>query len=222
MVFALETYCPASDGVIGCAHRGGDRGQPTTDPRSSLIFQRRTYDCQRVIGEQHGHHHCCFGTHQLRNEVGHVPQAKSPCASSRRRAYDMSLGESGQGHQSLSLDQEAIAVGFATAMKKGDWTFATYGATRTRSRAAAVPMTPGAGRTPGPHQWINGRKGGSMHLTSVEHGVMGSYAIIARAPAHRVAGTARETPCNRGEPIRWPWLLRRRIGPNIGGHSTRP
>jgi len=40
MVFALETYCPASDGV-SAARIEEEIVVTDTDPRSSLIFQRR-------------------------------------------------------------------------------------------------------------------------------------------------------------------------------------
>jgi pyruvate dehydrogenase E1 component alpha subunit len=82
-----------------------------------------------------------------------------------------------KGTSHLSLGQEAIAVGFATAMKKGDWTFATYRG-HAHTLARGVPMTPVLAELLGRTNGLMAGKGGSMHLTSVEHGVMGSYAII--------------------------------------------
>jgi len=51
------------------------------------------------------------------------------------RAYDMFLENLVKGTSHLSLGQEAIAAGFATAMKKDDWTSRPIAATRTPSRA---------------------------------------------------------------------------------------
>jgi len=41
------------------------------------------------------------------------------------RAYDLFLENLVKGTSHLSLGQEAIAAGFAAAMKSTDWTFAT-------------------------------------------------------------------------------------------------
>jgi len=93
------------------------------------------------------------------------------------RAYDLFLENLVKGTSHLSLGQEAIAAGFATAMKKDDWTFATYRG-HAHTLARGVPMTPVLAELLGRSNGLMAGKGGSMHLTSVEHGVMGSYAII--------------------------------------------
>jgi pyruvate dehydrogenase E1 component alpha subunit len=94
-----------------------------------------------------------------------------------QRAYDMFLENLVKGTSHLSLGQEAIATGFAMAMRPDDWTFATYrGHAHTLSRG--VPMTPVLAELLGRSNGLMAGKGGSMHLTSVEHGMMGSYAII--------------------------------------------
>ena len=80
-----------------------------------------------------------------------------------QRAYDLFLQNMVKGTSHLSLGQEAVAAGFAEAMQPGDLSFCTY-------RGHAHTMARDNGLMRG--------KGGSMHLTSVEHGVMGSYAII--------------------------------------------
>ena len=72
---------------------------------------------------------------------------------------------------------EAVAAGFGEAMRPGDCTFATYrGHAHTLARGSSMTavMAELLGRDTG---LLRG-KGGSMHLTDVEHGVMGSYAII--------------------------------------------
>ena len=93
------------------------------------------------------------------------------------RAYDLFLENLVKGTSHLSLGQEAIAAGFAAAMKKTDWTFATYRG-HAHTLARGVPMTPVMAELLGRANGLMAGKGGSMHLTSVEHGVMGSYAII--------------------------------------------
>ena len=93
------------------------------------------------------------------------------------RAYDLFLENLVKGTSHLSLGQEAIATGFAAAMKKSDWTFATYRG-HAHTLARGVPMTPVMAELLGRANGLMAGKGGSMHLTSVKHGVMGSYAII--------------------------------------------
>jgi pyruvate dehydrogenase E1 component alpha subunit len=94
-----------------------------------------------------------------------------------KRAYDLFMQNLVKGTSHLSLGMEAIATGFGLALRSDDYTFATYrGHAHTIARGAALGavMAELLGRENG----ILGGKGGSMHLTSVEHGMMGSYAII--------------------------------------------
>ncbi len=94
-----------------------------------------------------------------------------------KRAYDLFMLGLVKGTSHLSLGMEAIATGFAAAMRPDDYTFATYrGHAHTLARGA--PMGPVLAELLGRQNGILGGKGGSMHLTSVEHGMMGSYAII--------------------------------------------
>ncbi len=94
-----------------------------------------------------------------------------------KRAYDLFLRGLVKGTSHLSLGQEAIAAGFGAAMRPDDWTFATYRG-HAHTLARGVPMTPVMAELLGRANGLLGGKGGSMHLTSVDHGVMGSYAII--------------------------------------------
>jgi pyruvate dehydrogenase E1 component alpha subunit len=94
-----------------------------------------------------------------------------------QRAYDLFLENLVKGTSHLSLGQEAIAVGFAAAMRPDDWTFATYRG-HAHTLARGVPMAPVMAELLGRANGLMAGKGGSMHLTSVPHGVMGSYAII--------------------------------------------
>src|SRR3712207_3384990 len=94
-----------------------------------------------------------------------------------QRAFDLFLQNLVKGTSHLSLGQEAVAAGFATAMKPGDLSFCTYrGHAHTLARGVPVELV--LGELMGRDNGLMRGKGGSMHLTSVEHGVMGSYAII--------------------------------------------
>ena len=70
-----------------------------------------------------------------------------------------------------------MAAGFAVAMRPDDYTYCTYrGHSHTLARGA--PMLGVLGELMGRRCGLMGGKGGSMHLTSVAHGAMGSYAIV--------------------------------------------
>jgi TPP-dependent pyruvate/acetoin dehydrogenase alpha subunit len=94
-----------------------------------------------------------------------------------KRAYDLFLQNLIKGTSHLALGQEAVAAGFGLAMEKDDYTFCTYrGHHHTLARGASMRGV--LGELMGRECGLLGGKGGSMHLTSVEHGVMGSYAIV--------------------------------------------
>ncbi len=94
-----------------------------------------------------------------------------------QRAFDLFLQNLVKGTSHLSLGQEAVAAGFAVAMKKGDLSFCTYRG-HAHTLARGVPVEQVLGELMQRDNGLMRGKGGSMHLTSVEHGVMGSYAII--------------------------------------------
>jgi pyruvate dehydrogenase E1 component alpha subunit len=94
-----------------------------------------------------------------------------------KRAYDLFMRQLVKGTSHLSLGMEAIATGFGTALRPDDYSFATYRG-HAHTLARGVPMTPLLAELLGRANGLMGGKGGSMHLTSVEHGMMGSYAII--------------------------------------------
>jgi TPP-dependent pyruvate/acetoin dehydrogenase alpha subunit len=94
-----------------------------------------------------------------------------------QRAYDLFLENLVKGTSHLSLGQEAVAAGCAAAMQPSDLSFCTYrGHAHTLSRG--VPVAQVLGELMGRDNGLMRGKGGSMHLTSVKHGVMGSYAIV--------------------------------------------
>lgn len=94
-----------------------------------------------------------------------------------RRAYDLFLQGLVKGTSHLGLGQEAIAAGFGEAMSVDDYTFATYRG-HNHTIARGVSMTAVMGELMGRACGLMAGKGGSMHLTSVSHNMMGSYAII--------------------------------------------
>ncbi len=111
-----------------------------------------------------------------------------------------------KGTSHLGIGQEAVAAGFAAALEPDDLVFCTYrGHVHTLLRGApmAALMAELLGRATG----ICGGKGGSMHLTDVSHGAMGSYAIVgAHMPiaagaawAAKARGTGQVAVCFFGD-----------------------
>jgi acetoin:2,6-dichlorophenolindophenol oxidoreductase subunit alpha len=94
-----------------------------------------------------------------------------------KRAYDLFMQNMIKGTSHLSLGQEAIAAAFGVAMQPGDKSFCTYRG-HAHTLARGVGMEKMLGELMLRDIGLMRGKGGSMHLTSVEHGVMGSYAII--------------------------------------------
>jgi pyruvate dehydrogenase E1 component alpha subunit len=94
-----------------------------------------------------------------------------------KRANELFLEGVVRGTTHLAAGQEAVAAGFAAAMREDDYTFCTYRG-HHHTLARGVPMTPILLEMVGKKGALMGGKGGSMHLTSVEHGAMGSYAIV--------------------------------------------
>ena len=70
-----------------------------------------------------------------------------------------------------------FVAGFAGAMRPGDLSFCTYRG-HAHTLARGVPVEQVLGELMQRDNGLMRGKGGSMHLTSAEHGVMGSYAII--------------------------------------------
>ena len=104
---------------------------------------------------------------QLQLEVRHVEQ----------RAHDLFFQNLIKGTSHLAIGQEAIASACAAVMRPDDYTFCTYrGHAHTLVRGASMEGV--LGELMGRECGLLGGKGGSMHLTDVEKGAMGSYAII--------------------------------------------
>ena len=94
-----------------------------------------------------------------------------------KKAYDLFLQNLIKGTSHLALGQEAIGSAFGVALEKKDFTFCTYrGHAHTLSRGASMEGV--LGELMGRECGLMSGKGGSMHLTDVKNGVMGSYAIV--------------------------------------------
>jgi TPP-dependent pyruvate/acetoin dehydrogenase alpha subunit len=82
-----------------------------------------------------------------------------------------------RGSTHLAQGQEAVAVGACKALEEGDTMTCTY-----RGHAAVLamgaPLDATFGEIMGKDKGLCGGKGGSMHLTHVESGAYGSFAII--------------------------------------------
>jgi pyruvate dehydrogenase E1 component alpha subunit len=99
------------------------------------------------------------------------------CRMLETRAQELFFEGLVRGTTHLGVGQEAVAAGFAAAMRPDDYTFCTYRG-HNHTLARGVPMAPILAELFGRATGLLGGKGGSMHLTSVDHGVMGSYAIV--------------------------------------------
>ena len=123
-----------------------------------------------------------------------------------KRAYDLFLQGLVKGTSHLGLGQEAIAAAFGEAMEKDDYTFATYRG-HNHTLARGVEMAPVMAELMGRQGGLMAGKGGSMHLTSVAHHMMGSYAIIGAhltiangaAWSAKLRGTAQVAVCFFGD-----------------------
>ncbi|HVA86104.1 MAG TPA: thiamine pyrophosphate-dependent dehydrogenase E1 component subunit alpha [Candidatus Saccharimonadales bacterium] len=99
------------------------------------------------------------------------------CRTFEERAQQLFFEGLVRGTTHLGNGQEAVAAGFAGAMRADDYTFCTYRG-HNHTLARGVPMAPILAELFGRGSGLMGGKGGSMHLTSVAHGAMGSYAIV--------------------------------------------
>jgi TPP-dependent pyruvate/acetoin dehydrogenase alpha subunit len=99
------------------------------------------------------------------------------CRTFEVRAQELFFEGLVRGTTHLGIGQEAVAAGFAGAMRDDDYSFATYRG-HNHALARGTPMGPLYAELFGRANGLMGGKGGSMHITSVEHHMMGSYAIV--------------------------------------------
>jgi TPP-dependent pyruvate/acetoin dehydrogenase alpha subunit len=94
-----------------------------------------------------------------------------------KAAHDLFLAGLVKGTTHLAAGHEAVAVGASAGLRPDDYVFATY---RGHHHAIARGASPEAclaelmSRATG----LCGAKGGSMHLTKADTGMLGSYAIV--------------------------------------------
>jgi acetoin:2,6-dichlorophenolindophenol oxidoreductase subunit alpha len=99
------------------------------------------------------------------------------CRYFEKRAQELFFEGLVRGTTHLGIGQEAVAAGFGAAMRDDDYSFATYRG-HNHALVRGVPMGPIFAELFGRGTGLMGGKGGSMHITSVEHNMMGSYAIV--------------------------------------------
>ena len=94
-----------------------------------------------------------------------------------KAVYDLFMSGLVKGTTHLAAGHEAVAVGASAALRPDDYVFATY---RGHHHAIARGATPAEclaelmSRATG----LCKAKGGSMHLTKADRGMLGSYAIV--------------------------------------------
>ncbi len=82
-----------------------------------------------------------------------------------------------RGSTHLGQGQEAVAVGACRALRKGDTMTCTYRG-HAATLAMGAPLDKSFGEILGKADGLCAGKGGSMHLTDVSVGAMGSFAVI--------------------------------------------
>jgi pyruvate dehydrogenase E1 component alpha subunit len=97
--------------------------------------------------------------------------------ATEKAAHDMFLAGLVKGTTHLAAGQEAVAVGAAAALRPDDYVFATY---RGHHHAIARGASPEAclAELMSKATGLCKAKGGSMHLTKADAGMLGSYAIV--------------------------------------------
>jgi pyruvate dehydrogenase E1 component alpha subunit len=114
----------------------------------------------------------------LDSEVGlRIYRTMMTCRVFEQRAQELFFEGLVRGTTHLGVGQEAVAAGFGAAMREDDYSFATYRG-HNHALARGAPMGPLLAELFGRQSGLMGGKGGSMHISSVEHHMMGSYAIV--------------------------------------------
>jgi TPP-dependent pyruvate/acetoin dehydrogenase alpha subunit len=94
-----------------------------------------------------------------------------------KAAHDLFMAGLVKGTTHLAAGQEAVAVGASAALEPDDYVFATY---RGHHHAIARGASPEAclAELMSKATGLCKAKGGSMHLTKADSGMLGSYAIV--------------------------------------------
>jgi pyruvate dehydrogenase E1 component alpha subunit len=112
-----------------------------------------------------------------RDRLLRMYRAMVECRTFEVRAQELFFEGLVRGTTHLGTGQEAVAAGFAEAMRDDDYSFATYRG-HNHALVRGAPMGPLYAELFGRAGGLMGGKGGSMHITSAEHNMMGSYAIV--------------------------------------------
>ena len=200
MVFALETYWPAGDGWS--AARIEEEVVVTADgcevitkfPAEDLLVAGQRYwtvdgalPTVRDVAVPPEHRR--GQGREVTTDAGSTVQAVATATlldwyeqmavirGTEKAAHDLFMRGLVKGTTHLAAGQEAVAVGASAALRPDDYVFATY---RGHHHAIARGATP-EGCLAELMQKATGvcrAKGGSMHLTRADHGMLGSYAIV--------------------------------------------
>ena len=94
-----------------------------------------------------------------------------------KAVYDLFMSGLVKGTTHLAAGHEAVAVGASAALREDDYVFATY---RGHHHAIARGATPAEclAELMSKATGLCKAKGGSMHLTKADRGMLGSYAIV--------------------------------------------
>jgi pyruvate dehydrogenase E1 component alpha subunit len=112
-----------------------------------------------------------------RDRLLRMYRAMVECRTFEVRAQELFFEGLVRGTTHLGTGQEAVAAGFSEAMRDDDYSFATYRG-HNHALVRGAPMGPLYAELFGRAGGLMGGKGGSMHITSAEHHMMGSYAIV--------------------------------------------
>jgi TPP-dependent pyruvate/acetoin dehydrogenase alpha subunit len=113
----------------------------------------------------------------LATELLELYQRMAVIRRTERAAHELFLAGEVKGTTHLAAGQEAVAVGADAALRPDDYVFATYRGhhhAMARGAAPAACLAELMSRSTG----LCKAKGGSMHLTSARHHMLGSYAIV--------------------------------------------
>ena len=186
MVIALETYCPAKDGysaarieeevVVTADGAAGHHVVPVAKSCSSRTRTEVAEGRRSMTAAPRA---------DLEIRLAHLPEDAGVPPVREARPGAVLRGPGPRDDASRRRARRPSPRGSRPPCEPDDWTFCTYrGHNHALPRGAPMARTAApscsAGRTA-----CCGGKGGSMHLTDVEHGAMGSLRDRRRAPADR-------------------------------------
>ena len=199
MVFALETYWPGVGRLVSGPDRGGGRGHGRRLRGDHQVPRRGAVDRGPALLDRGwraavaarvavpSEHECRQGRAvtvsagaSVTVDASRLLEWYEQMALIRRTekaAYDLFMSGEVKGTTHLAAGQEAVAVGASAALREDDYVFATY---RGHHHAMARGATPAEclAELMSKATGLCKAKGGSMHLTKADKGMLGSYAIV--------------------------------------------